>query len=404
MRPLHVLWVIDHVCYDGSLHGGGRLFHNLIPAFDPGVVRIFPYFLRASPQVREVFDASPVRVTTLGRGKYDPTAFADLFRLCREHRIDVMHLFCYASSTLGRITGALNGIPALIHDFDTQIYFPYPLYLRVLDRLLAGSTAHALAASPMCKAYMRDQRGVPGDRIDVMPHAIPAERFALAARLDRAAARRELGWDARRFVFCTLTKLGPDRGNEYLLRSFARIAPRLPHARVAIVYKPTYYHRVPKAYENLPGIQDPARMRRDLDELARTLQIADRVDFVESLDEPDLYYAASDAMVVPFLDERFSSVHLLESLAHGLPAIATDLGEQAALLAGAEAGLRVAPGDEAALAAAMARLAGDETGRVAMSKAAVELANRYRVEACAERLAELYASLARRAEPGSAPS
>ena len=23
-RPLNVLWLIDHVCYDGNLHGGGR--------------------------------------------------------------------------------------------------------------------------------------------------------------------------------------------------------------------------------------------------------------------------------------------------------------------------------------------------------------------------------------------
>ena len=26
MHPLNVLWVIDHVCYDGALHGGGWNF------------------------------------------------------------------------------------------------------------------------------------------------------------------------------------------------------------------------------------------------------------------------------------------------------------------------------------------------------------------------------------------
>jgi glycosyltransferase involved in cell wall biosynthesis len=145
-------------------------------------------------------------------------------------------------------------------------------------------------------------------------------------------------------------------------------------------------------------------MRSDLDELARELEISERVDFVESLDEPDLYYAASDVLVVPFLDERFSSVHLLEGFAHGLPAIATDLGEQAALLADADAGLRVPPGDEAALAAAMCRLAADASQRIAMGKAAVELAHQHRVEACAGRLAELYAELARCSEPRGAPA
>lgn len=54
-RPLNVMWIIDHVCYDGSLHGGGRLFMNLIPEFDSSRVRIHPFFLRASPEVQEVF-------------------------------------------------------------------------------------------------------------------------------------------------------------------------------------------------------------------------------------------------------------------------------------------------------------------------------------------------------------
>src|SRR5262245_41480301 len=114
MPPLNVLWIIDHVCYDGSLHGGGRLFMNLVPAFDADEVRIFPYFLRASDEVRRLFAASPVQVTDLGKGKYDPTTALTLHRLCRRHRIDVMHLFCYASSTFGRVVGAVTGVPTVV--------------------------------------------------------------------------------------------------------------------------------------------------------------------------------------------------------------------------------------------------------------------------------------------------
>ena len=68
-RPVNVLWLIDHVCYDGSLHGGGRLFMNLVPKVDPRKVRIFPYFLRASAEVQEVFKDAPVKVTNLDKGK-----------------------------------------------------------------------------------------------------------------------------------------------------------------------------------------------------------------------------------------------------------------------------------------------------------------------------------------------
>jgi glycosyltransferase involved in cell wall biosynthesis len=391
---LNVLWLIDHVCYDGSLHGGGRLYMNLLPVFDRAEVRIFPYFLRASNEVQHVFSTAPMPVTTLAKGKYDPTTLVTLYRLCTRHDIDVMHLFCYASSTFGRIVGNVLGVPTIIHDFDTQIYFPYPLYLKVLDRALASTTGHALAASPMCRDYMRDQRRVPADRITILPHAIPDARFDAAARLDRASARSALGWDRGHIVFAAVTKLGPDRGNEYLLRAFARLAAERTDARLVIVYKPTYYHYVPEQYRHIPGIRDTARMAEELRDLAVELQMANQVEFIESLDKPDLYYSAADILVAPFLHERFSSVQLLEGFAHGRPAIATDLGEQRELMLDGKHGLLVPPGDEEALAAAMRRLAEDIAARAGMGQRAAALARDYSVAETARRLTGLYRSVA----------
>ena len=72
-RPVNVLWVIDHVCYDGSLHGGGRLFWNVLPCFDPDRVRVIPYLLRATETIRKLFEDSPVPVRILDKAKFDPT-------------------------------------------------------------------------------------------------------------------------------------------------------------------------------------------------------------------------------------------------------------------------------------------------------------------------------------------
>lgn len=403
-RPLHVLWLIDHVCYDGSLHGGGRLFRNLVPAFDPERVRVFPYFLRASEEVRRVFADAPVPVTTLAKGKYDPTTLLTVWNLCHRHRIDVMHLFCYASSTFGRLVGVLAGIPAVIHDFDTQVYFPYPLYLRVLDRLLADATGRAIAASPGTRSYMHAVRRVRAERIDVMPHAVPSTTFRVPNAAARARERAALGWAPEDVAFCCVTKLGPDRGNEVLLRGFARVAAERPGMRLVLVYKPTYYHRVPEEYRRIEGIQDTAHMRRSLDDLAAELGIADRVTFVESLDQPEPYIIASDVVVVPFEHDRFSSVNLLEAFACGLPAIATELGEQKELVAEGVTGSLVPPGDAEALARAMRRLADDPAGRRRMGEATVVAARGHSVEAAAERLSALYAQLAARSSPAAARS
>lgn len=393
VRPLNVLWLIDHVCYDGSLHGGGRLYWNLLPALDPARVRAHPFFLRASPEVRRVFARAPVPVEILDKGKYDPTTLATLVRICRERRIDVMHLYCYASSSFGRAVGALLGIPSVIHDFDTQIYFPYPLYLKLLDRLLAQQTGRAIAASPLCRAYLRDVRHVPEERITWMPHAIPEQRFEAAAQADRAATRDALGLPRDAVIFCAVTKLGPERGNEELLRAFAEVARERPDARLVIVYKPTLYHVVPKAYAHLESIRKPETMRDALVADVEALGLRDRVQLVESLDEPDPWIVACDAVVAPFLNERFSSVYLLEALAHGRGVVATDLGEQREVIRSGENGLLVPPGDVIALGSALLRLAEDPALRQRLGEQAARDARRFRVSEVADRLADLYHEL-----------
>jgi glycosyltransferase involved in cell wall biosynthesis len=393
-RPLRVLWLIDHVCYDGSLHGGGRLFRNLVPEFDPARVRVFPYFLRSSEEVRRVFADAPVPVPTLGKAKYDPTALLTVWRLCRRHSIDVLHLFCYASSTFGRLVGRAAGIPTVIHDFDTQIYFPYPLYLKVLDRLLAPATGRALAASPLTRDYMRDVRRVPEDRIDLMTHAVPGASFVRPTAEEAARLRGSLGWGGGEVVFAVATKLGPDRGNEFLLRAFSRAFAERPRARLVVIYKPTRYHRVPEEYGHIRGIRDTAGMRKSLDDLIAELKIGARVELVESLDQPEDYFRACDAVVVPFLHPRFSSVNLLEAFACGRPAIATALGEQGILVEHGTNGLLVPPGDEGALAAALERMADDGEGRRRMGDAAAETAARHSIRSAADRLSEMYESLA----------
>jgi len=393
-KPLNVLWLIDHVCFDGSLHGGGRLFMNLAPCFDPAKVRIFPYFLRASAEIERIFEKAPIKVKTLGLAKYSPLGALVVRRLCREHDIDVMHLFCYASSTYGRIIGGLTGIPTIIQDNETQTYFPYPLYLKIFDRILARSTGRALAASPLCRDYMRDVRRIPGDRIEMMFHAIPARHLELAKSLSRSEARRRLGWADATFMFCAVTKLGPERGNETLVKAFAEVRKATPDARLVIVYKPTLYHKIPREYEGIDWIRDADAMREHSQSLIDEVECTDAIELVESLDSPELYYAASDVLVAPFENDRFSSVQLVEAMAYGRPHIVTALGEAVEIAQTWKAGLVVPPRDVTALAAAMQKLASDPGRLAELSQRARAASGSFTTPATAERLSHVYAALA----------
>jgi len=391
-QPLNVLWLIDHVCYDGNLHGGGRLYMNLLPRFHPEQVRIHPYFLRASDEIRKLFADAGHPVQTLDIGKYDPTGPLQIAALCRRHRIDVMHLCCYASSTLGRIVGAVKGLPSVIHDFDTQVYFGYPFYLKMLDRLLASRTDHAFAASAYCKEYMRTVRRIPGDRIEVLYHAVPESLLELRSHLTRAYARASVGLTDE-LVFCAVTKLGPERGNEALLKAFATVRLRRPDARLALVYQPTLYHRLPKEYEHIAWARDPVEMRARLERTVAELKLGDSVRLVESTVHPEGWYAASDVMIAPFESIRFSSVHLVEGMAYGLPHVVSAIGEPLELVQRYGGGLTFPAGNVEAMAVAMLTIANDQALRAELGRKARIGAEDLTVDAAAARLSRLYHSL-----------
>jgi glycosyltransferase involved in cell wall biosynthesis len=393
-RPLNVLWLIDHVCYDGSLHGGGRLFMNLLPRFDEKRVKIHPFFLRASDEVKRVFAEAGSPVKTLEIGKFDPLAGLKIAKLCRERSIDAMHLCCYGASTWGRIVGASRNIPTVVQDFDTQIYFPYPAYLRMADRLLAQSTGHAFAASSACRDYMRDVRRIPSNRLDIMYHAIPASLLTAVTAEDRSRARKALGLGDDEFVYLAVTKLGPDRGNETMLAAFAEVRKKVPRSRLVIVYKPTLYHRLPKEYDGLAWARDPAQMRARLDaEIARH-GVKDALLLSEQLDNPYEYYKAADVVIAPYENSRFSSVGLIDAMAYGLPFISTNLGEPQELLEHYKCGMSVPPKDVAALAQAMTKVATEPSFLSQLKRNASAGAADLTVDATASRLAGVYERLA----------
>lgn len=112
-------------------------------------------------------------------------------------------------------------------------------------------------------------------------------------------------------------------------------------------------------------------------------------------------YSNSDMIILPSVralsgDQDGLPVVLLEALASGLPAIASDLPGIDTVIADGETGLLVTPGDEAELGRAIERLAGDRGLREKVSKQGVQRAQAHGAEAVGRRYAALLESLARK--------
>ena len=393
MSRINVLWMIDHVCYDGSLHGGGRLYWNVVPRFDSNRFRIVPCMLRASDTIREVFANSPVAVKILDKRRFAPTTLWTFVRLIRKENIQVMHLHCYGASTFGRLASLITAVPAIIHDYDTEIYFSYPWYLRVADRLLAPITHNAIAASPMVRDFLIRKRKIEGGRIRTMFHAVPSEKYAPVSPERVHAIKGLLGVNGRTRIVGTVTKLGPQRGNDYVLTAAAAALKVLPDLLFLLVYKPTYYHRLPNQnYVPVSGA-DIQGKAMDLEALAETLGISKNVRFIEWPENVDEWISACDLVVAPFLSDRFSSVNLLEAMAMGKPVIATDVGEQREIVDHGIDGYLVRPGDVKEMTERILQVLTKPEEQDQMGQRARKKAEEYSVGAYVQRLGRLYEEL-----------
>ncbi len=109
--------------------------------------------------------------------------------------------------------------------------------------------------------------------------------------------------------------------------------------------------------------------RAALEAEAVRLGLAQRVSFVgyKSQDEVAKYLHEADLFVLPSFAEGVPVV-LMEALASGLPVIATTVGGVGELVEHSKSGLLLPPGDEVALAAALAELLEDPARRAAMGQ------------------------------------
>jgi len=124
------------------------------------------------------------------------------------------------------------------------------------------------------------------------------------------------------------------------------------------------------AIERVPGARlvviGDGPERAGLEAGARDLGLGTRVDFRGRVSDDELRatYAASDALVLPsILDARGDTeglgVVLLEAMSYGVPVVASDIGGITDIVEHDKSGLLVTPGDPAALAQALERLARD---------------------------------------------
>jgi glycosyltransferase involved in cell wall biosynthesis len=181
------------------------------------------------------------------------------------------------------------------------------------------------------------QQGYAPSKIVVIRNGIALSNFARRER--NAELRRELGITPSARLVAVFSRLNPMKGVEYFLDAAIILAERFPDVRFLVA--------------------GDGGSRQELEDRVRRLGFGSRIVFTGFRSDVRELLSEAAISVLPSLSEGTSNT-LLESMAAGIPVVATQVGGNPEVIEDGISGLLVPVRDSAALATAVGRLLEDE--------------------------------------------
>jgi L-malate glycosyltransferase len=295
-------------------------------------------------------------------------------RSLRKEKTHVVHTYGFYPNVFAVPAARLAGVPVIIGSIrdigDTWTYWQHKVQkhcLRLADHIVVNA-----------EAIKRDllQRGYDAAHLTVIPNGIDCERFRVPGNGEKV--RREWNIPPGVPVVGVLARLLRIKGQDVFLRAAALMAAKKPEVRFVIVGG----NNVDREYED------------ELKRLTAQLGLEGRVVFTGfRTDVPDLL-AALSVVVSPSLGLEGLSNSLLESMAAGLPVVATRVGGTPEIVEDGVTGLLVTPGDAEALAGAISKLLVDTTTAKRLGQSARRrVFTRYSLERAVASTERLYGEL-----------
>ncbi len=288
-----------------------------------------------------------------------------MMRSMRNDHVAVAHAFDFYTNLMLIPAARLAGVPVIgshrqLGDLLTRAQFKAQYWaFRFCNRVVCNSQA---AAASLLTA------GLPEKKIEIIPNGLTESAFAESApAIPRKPGLVRIGMIAR--------MNSAAKHHSAFLKAAAQLLRQSPAIEFVLV--------------------GDGPLRTALEALAAELGIKDRVFFAGERHDIPAMLASLDISVLISSSESLSNV-ILESMAAGVPVIATAVGGNPELVKDGETGLLVPPGDEKKLVEALAHLVRDPIARSDCAGRSREFARaHFHVDEVCKRFEQLYLTLDR---------
>lgn len=349
-KPIRVVTLIDRLVQGGAERLAVEITARLDPARFDRTLCVTRWsdeghanFGDAPARWRAEVEAAGVRFVGLDRsGPRDLAAWRPLMRILR--RTDVVHSHMFGSCVWGVVLGRAARVPVVV-SHEHSWTFEGQRARQLVDRhLIARGSDTLIACSRTDQRRMTEVEGIPPGAVTFMPNGIEARLPS-----GHGVVRDELGIPRDALVVGAVGSMRRQKRYDVLLQAAARLARTHPGVRVLVA--------------------GDGPDRGEIDALSARLGLDGAVTLLGArTDVPDVLAALDIA--VNCSDWEGSPLAVMEYMEAGCAVVGTTVGGVPDLIDHGVHGLLVAPGDDAALAAAIGELLDDPERRAAMGAAA----------------------------------
>jgi glycosyltransferase involved in cell wall biosynthesis len=333
---------IFEIIADSSITGAPRHLLTLLSGIDRKKF-VVSVILPEGELVKEL-KALKVPVFTIPmRGRTDINATNAIAKILKKYEPDIIHTHGQRAGLIGRI--ASRGLPIkrvhTEHTYTSQFKLDNPVlhwtHLRAM-RSLDRFTDKTIAVSEAVRKFLIESKISKPDKVVTIYNG--AGKTSTKNLPDQAKQfRMEHGLIARDVVVGSIGSFNKQKDTATLIKAFAQMSKKWPQLKLMLIGK--------------------GELQRELEHLAKKLNIHNQVIFAGTINHPDVALAAMNIFVLSSRSEAFG-ITLLEAMRANLPIVATKVGGIPEIISNNYNGLLVEPGDSHKLAAAMMKLLNDK--------------------------------------------
>ena len=304
------------------------------------------------------------------RNYHNPLNIIRLAGRLRGESIHILHAHSYFAGTFGRLAGLIAGVRVMFLHIQTSHQNRIKRHL-IIDRVLSRFTARIIACSETARSYLIDVEGIQKHRVVTVHNAVDLRRFHRVSQADVENLRRELGIESSTKVVCTIARLDPVKGLEYLLKAAALVANHIQDVKFLFVGR--------------GPIEDELRKQAD------QLGLTEKVLFTGIRKDVPVVLSACDVFVLPSPEREGLPNVIPEAEACSKPVVATSIGGIPEAVIDGVTGFLVPPKDPQALADKILLLLRDPSLAKQMGKMGKDLClQRFASETMIRKIDRLY--------------